>query len=168
VTVFRAQGNVKAAVESLHEILKLYQSDTTSWMELADIHLSLCDYQVNSPHLHWTYCSVLMKCLQSAAYCFEELVLLAPLNSLMHTRLAETLYTIGTPCYHLPACLPACLLQYNVMWRNVTCAGGMEALVKARKHYSLSLANQTYKTNTRALYGMVMTCRALVRFPSKK
>jgi hypothetical protein len=54
------------------------------------------------------------------------------------------------------------------MWRNVTCAGGMEALVKARKHYSLSLANQTYKTNTRALYGMVMTCRALVRFPSKK
>jgi ER membrane protein complex subunit 2 len=46
VAVHRAQGNMKSAVEALHEIVKLYQSDSSSWLELAEIHLMLCDYQV--------------------------------------------------------------------------------------------------------------------------
>lgn len=39
---------MKAAVECLHDIVRLFQSDNSSWMELADIHLSLCDYQVSA------------------------------------------------------------------------------------------------------------------------
>ena len=46
VAVHRAQGHYKAAVDSLQDILKLYQADSASWMELADIHLSLADYPV--------------------------------------------------------------------------------------------------------------------------
>lgn len=42
----RSQGKHKLAVEALHDIVKVYQGDSASWLELADIHMSLCDYQV--------------------------------------------------------------------------------------------------------------------------
>ena len=77
VAALRSQGKNVLAVEALHDIVKVFQSDAPSWLELADIHLSLCDYQ-------------------SAAFCYEEVVLLMPSNAPMYIRLAETLYTIGT------------------------------------------------------------------------
>lgn len=46
VAVYRAQGNMKLAVESLNDIVKLYQTDSSSWLELSDIYLTLCDYNV--------------------------------------------------------------------------------------------------------------------------
>jgi hypothetical protein len=46
VAALRSQGKHKQAIEALHDVVKVFQSDTTSWLELADLHLSLCDYQV--------------------------------------------------------------------------------------------------------------------------
>lgn len=115
VAIFRAQGNMKLAVEALHDIVKLYQSDSSSWLELADIHLTLCDYN-------------------SAAFCLEEVILLNPTTAAYHTKLAEVLYTIGD----------------------------VQNLIKARKHYSISLNLASFKCNTRALYGLAMTCKVLL------
>lgn len=76
MAALRSQGKSKQAVEALHEILKVYQSDVPSWQELADLHLSLCDHQ-------------------AAAFCYEELVLVMPTSAPLYCRLAETLYTLG-------------------------------------------------------------------------
>lgn len=48
VAALRSQGKNKLAVEALHAIVTMFQADTASWLELADLHLSLCDYQVRT------------------------------------------------------------------------------------------------------------------------
>lgn len=40
---------MKSAVEALHDILKIYHTDLSSWLELADIHLAISDYHVLYP-----------------------------------------------------------------------------------------------------------------------
>jgi hypothetical protein len=75
---------------------------------------------------------------QSAAYCVEEVVLLSPVSAVYHTKLAEMYYSCG--------------------------GGGASAhtnLLKARKHYAMSLNIQSAKNNTRALYGLLATCSAI-------
>jgi hypothetical protein len=39
-------GDLKAAAEEIHKILKIIYNDVSLWLELADIHLTLGDYQV--------------------------------------------------------------------------------------------------------------------------
>lgn len=68
-----------------------------------------------------------------AAYCLEELVLLDPHNCHHHNRLADVYYTIG----------------------------GVESLLRARKHYTMSLNYQSAESNYRALIGLIYTCQAL-------
>lgn len=71
---------------------------------------------------------------EAAAFCVEEIVLLMPTSAHAHCRLAEIYYTIG----------------------NKVC------FLKARKHYSTSLHFQAAKSgNSRALYGLILVCRAL-------
>lgn len=76
VCVYKAQGNIKEMIEHLNLILGVFQSDITSWLELAETYASLCDYQ-------------------SSAYCYEEVILILPTNTSYHTRLAEVYYTQG-------------------------------------------------------------------------
>jgi len=121
VAALKSQGKIKLAVEALHEIVKVFQSDTASWLELAEIHLSLCDYQ-------------------SAAYCFEEIILVTPTSAPIYCRLAEALYTLG----------------------------GAENLIKARQYYSISLVHQKAHNNNRALYGLTATCREILSPQNKK
>ena len=42
----KAMGDVKAAVEEINKILKLFPADAACWQELGEMYLSLCDYQV--------------------------------------------------------------------------------------------------------------------------
>ena len=72
--------------------------------------------------------------LQAGAFCLEELVLLNPMCVAYHTRLAECLYSQGTT----------------------------QSLLKARKHYSISLNTQSANLNKRALYGLMATCRRML------
>jgi len=113
VCVYNAQKQWEKALEELNEIVKLYTSDAACWQELGELHLRLGDYP-------------------SAAFCFEELVLIDANCSLYHTRLADTYYSIG----------------------------GLEGYLKARKHYTLSLAVTNAKVNIRALYGQICACKA--------
>lgn len=121
VAALRSQGKPKEAIEALHAILKVFQADTASWLELADLHLSLCDYQ-------------------SAAFCYEEVILVMPTSAPLYCRLAECLYTLG----------------------------GGENLVKARQYYSVSLNHQRAQNNSRALYGLLATCREIQALSAKK
>jgi tetratricopeptide (TPR) repeat protein len=113
VSVYKAQRQWKRSLEELNEIIKLYTSDAACWQELGEIHLRLGDFP-------------------SAAFCFEELVLMDANCPHYHTRLADTYYSIG----------------------------GLEGYLKARKHYTLSLAVTNAKLNVRALYGQIAACRA--------
>lgn len=75
---------------------------------------------------------------EAALHCLEELILLDPKNAHYHTRLAEVLYTLG----------------------------GKENVLLARKHYTISLTNQSAKFNVRALYGLLTCCQALLPTPT--
>ena len=75
--LLRATGQTAAAVDALHDVLKLYASDVQTWGELAELHLELGD-------------------LDAAAFCLEELVLLNPLCVAYHTRLAEVFFSQGS------------------------------------------------------------------------
>ena len=69
----------------------------------------------------------------AAAFCHEELVLIDANCSYYHTHLADIYYTMG----------------------------GKESILKARKHYSMSLALQSGQSNFRALYGLISACKYL-------
>eukprot|EP01041_Mallomonas_annulata_P005117 gene5117-10238_t len=76
VCIYKAQGQLKLAIEQLNEILSVFQSDTSSWLELTEIYISLCEFNC-------------------AAYCMEELVLITPASATYHIRLAEIYYSQG-------------------------------------------------------------------------
>ena len=86
-----------------------------TWGEMAELYIEVGD-------------------LHAGAFCLEELVLLNPMCVAYHTRLAECLYSQGTP----------------------------ESMLKARKHYSISLNTQSSNLNKRALYGLMATCRRML------
>ena len=46
VCVYKAQGDMRAAALEIQKILKLMYGDASLWLELADIHMNLGDYQV--------------------------------------------------------------------------------------------------------------------------
>mmetsp|Transcript_2320 Transcript_2320/g.3655 ORF Transcript_2320/g.3655 Transcript_2320/m.3655 type:complete len:300 (+) Transcript_2320:107-1006(+) len=76
VCVHKAMGDTKSEIEEINNVLKQYPGESSSWQELGDIYLGMCDYT-------------------SAAHCFEELVLLSPTSAPHHVRLADVYYTIG-------------------------------------------------------------------------
>eukprot|EP01042_Synura_sphagnicola_P003726 gene3726-4647_t len=77
VCIFKSQGDTKAALELLQLIVSVYQSDISSWLESAELFASVGDFQ-------------------SAAFCYEETILISPSIAPYHVRLAEIYYTIAT------------------------------------------------------------------------
>jgi ER membrane protein complex subunit 2 len=75
----------------------------------------------------------------SAAFALQELILLNPLCVAYHTRLAEVYYGYGD----------------------------CDNLIKARKHYAISLNTQASNLNKRALYGLITTCNQLLEIHLK-
>jgi len=121
VCIFKATGKIDDEILELNNILKMYPSDFSTWLELGDRYFSRYD-------------------LESAAHCYEELVLLDPYTAHTHTKLADTYYTIG----------------------------GATNILNARKHFIMSLNIQCAKLNTRAFYGLIMTCKAFAGLSSKQ
>jgi tetratricopeptide (TPR) repeat protein len=76
ICVAREQGDTEKAIELLNKYLKLSSSEESSWLELADLYLSLSK-------------------LELAKFCLEELLLLNPDNYLYHLKYAEVVYTLG-------------------------------------------------------------------------
>jgi hypothetical protein len=70
VALLTATGNTPAAVAALVEYLTLYSSDGDGWLELARLYLAEGQ-------------------LRKAAFCYEELLLLAPANHVFHIKYAE-------------------------------------------------------------------------------
>ena len=113
--VSKAQGDLLSTVNALNSLLQINAGDISSWIEMGEIYVSLCD-------------------CEAAAFCFEEIILLQPNCAQYHSRLAEIYYTNGQ----------------------------FDSLLKARSHYSMALNLQTVGSgNTRALYGLILTCRKL-------
>jgi predicted Zn-dependent protease len=54
VSVHRSANEIPKTIESLHNLLKLFPNDYTSWVELAEIHLSLSDYEVRTKDLSFS------------------------------------------------------------------------------------------------------------------
>eukprot|EP01038_Epipyxis_sp_PR26KG_P016735 gene16735-22894_t len=74
VCLLKSMNLTEQVVTELNQILKLFPTDGSCWLELGECYLESCDYE-------------------AAAHCFEELVLLndcAP----HHIRLADTYYSI--------------------------------------------------------------------------
>ena len=121
VAAFKGEGDLVRAVEELHNILKIFYHDQQLWEELAEIHLSMGDFP-------------------SAAFCFEELILLGPGVGAYHLRLADIYYSMGD----------------------------IENCLKARKHYTMSLNVQCGRLNLRAMYGLLAAAKKLEAFAGDK
>uniref|UniRef100_A0A7S2S8F2 ER membrane protein complex subunit 2 n=1 Tax=Rhizochromulina marina TaxID=1034831 RepID=A0A7S2S8F2_9STRA len=112
ICILRADNKVQSAIHELNEYIKRFQADASAWQELADLYLSVAKYD-------------------SAAFCYEELILHNPMSHLLHCRLGEIYYTLGK-----------------------------ENLTVARKHFCKSLELKR-KDNPRALHGLRSCCSAL-------
>jgi tetratricopeptide (TPR) repeat protein len=77
VAAFKGEGDLQRAVEELQKLIKLFYGDLQLWEELAEIYLSMSDFS-------------------SAAFCYEELLLVNPSMCAYHLRLADIYYSIGT------------------------------------------------------------------------
>lgn len=76
VCILLAQAKTAEAIVKLNQLLKTFPMDKASWQQLATLHLSKSNFR-------------------QAAFCYEELVLLNPLNFWFHSRLAEIYMTLG-------------------------------------------------------------------------
>ena len=97
IAILKAQGQFGDAIRSLNGYLTNFPNDASSWQELANMYLA-----VNA--------------VKQAAFCYEELILLNPLNFWLHSRLAEMYMTLG----------------------------GYDRLRDARKHFAKSIDFQQY------------------------
>jgi tetratricopeptide (TPR) repeat protein len=98
VCVFKAMGDRQRQAEELNAVLKQFPGESSSWAELGDLYLSLCDLPVRSVwqcSLTLAHVTRIPPLLQAAAHCFEELVLLNPISAHHHVRLAEVYYSMG-------------------------------------------------------------------------
>ena len=106
--------------------------------------------------------------VQAAAHCFEETVLLNPVSALHHVRLADVYYSIGESIILNHLLLQQCLESRLTHNSYCTCllynhnSGGFGSLVRARKHYAISLQHQSAQHNLRAVYGILYTCRLIL------
>lgn len=76
LAISKAQDTPAVYAKKLGSFLEQCHADTEAWQELAGVHMECGKFGC-------------------AAFCFEELVLAAPLNHLHHCRLAECLYSTG-------------------------------------------------------------------------
>ncbi|CAI5972442.1 unnamed protein product [Closterium sp. NIES-65] len=113
VAVLKGKGNTVGAISALKKYLETYMADYEAWKELGDLYISL--------HM-----------FKQAAFCYEELLLSAPVNPIYHVTYAEILYSIG----------------------------GAENYRQAISHYAAA-TEYSGGTNLRALYGTCMASAAL-------
>ncbi|KAG7383492.1 ER membrane complex subunit 2 [Phytophthora boehmeriae] len=113
IAVLKAQKKTADVVTALNEFLRSFGTDLAAWTELGETYLSLGAYRY-------------------AAFCYEELVLLNPMDSIFHTRLADIYSTIG----------------------------GLDNLLTARKHYAHSI-ELNKKQNLRAYFSLVTCTKAI-------
>ncbi|UIZ24712.1 hypothetical protein KXD40_007110 [Peronospora effusa] len=113
IAVLKAQRKTADVVTALNEFLRSFGTDQTAWTELGETYLSIGTYRY-------------------AAFCYEELVLLNPMDAISHSRLADIYATIG----------------------------GLDNLLKARKHYAHSL-ELNKKQNLRACFALVACTKAI-------
>lgn len=113
VCLIKSRGNTAGAVEALRKYLDTYMADYEAWRELGDLYISL-------------------QMFKQAGFCYEEVLLSAPANPMLHTRYAEILYSIG----------------------------GADNLRSALSHFAAAI-EYSGGANTRALYGTCMASTAL-------
>ncbi|CAM9970486.1 unnamed protein product, partial [Ectocarpus sp. 13 AM-2016] len=76
VAVLIAKGDTAGAVKALNGYLAEFAADGEAWLQLAKLHIGALNYA-------------------AAAFCYEELVLVAPSDHVVHCRLGEVYYTMG-------------------------------------------------------------------------
>ncbi|POM67958.1 TPR repeat protein Oca3/ER membrane protein complex Ecm2, partial [Phytophthora palmivora] len=76
IAVLKAQKKTADVVTALNEFLRSFGTDQAAWTELGETYLSMGTYRY-------------------AAFCYEELVLLNPMDAISHSRLADIYSTIG-------------------------------------------------------------------------
>ncbi|KAJ0397016.1 hypothetical protein P43SY_003960 [Pythium insidiosum] len=113
IAALKGQKKTHDVIAALNEYLRSFATDQAAWMELAETHLSIGAYRYG-------------------AFCYEELVLLNPMDSFLHSRLGDIYVTIG----------------------------GLENLRAARKHYCRSI-ELNKNLNVRAYAGLVTCTRAI-------
>lgn len=118
---YRDSNLFDEAIEILNWGLKVNQADTNCWFELAEIYTACMNFT-------------------KAAYCFEEILVLKPLNYIYNLKYAEMLYS----------------------W------GGGENLLLARKYFSKAVfLNDNSKNGTsesksvRAIFGLLETWKRI-------
>ncbi|KAI9146227.1 hypothetical protein BKA69DRAFT_1043637 [Paraphysoderma sedebokerense] len=76
IALLKSQNDIQGAINLLVQYVDYFPNDAESWLELADLYLSLNMYQ-------------------QAAFSVEEAILLLPFNHLLHVKYGEILYTMG-------------------------------------------------------------------------
>jgi len=71
----KAKNDIPEAIKHLNEYLSIYMTDMEGYSELADLYLSICEYE-------------------KAAFCVEELIINDPNNPLFHCKYADIKYTM--------------------------------------------------------------------------
>lgn len=113
IAVLKAQKKTMDVITALNEYLRTFGTDQAAWTELGETYLSLGAYRYT-------------------AFCYEELVLLNPMDAIAHSRLADVYSTIG----------------------------GLDNLLTARKHYAHSI-ELNKKQNLRAVYALLVCTKAI-------
>ncbi|KAK1930137.1 ER membrane protein complex subunit 2 [Phytophthora citrophthora] len=113
IAMLKAQKKTADVITALNEFLRSFGTDQAAWTELGETYLSMAAYRY-------------------AAFCYEELVLLNPMDAISHSRLADVYSTIG----------------------------GLDNLLTARKHYAHSL-ELNKKQNLRAYFALVTCTKAI-------
>lgn len=72
----KAKGEFSGAIQALKDYVDAYMLDRDAWEELGELYLR-------------------QQLLRQAAFCYEELIMLAPNNLTYNLRYADVLYTIG-------------------------------------------------------------------------
>ncbi|KAF1777110.1 Tetratricopeptide repeat [Phytophthora cactorum] len=76
IAVLKAQKKTADVITALNEFLRSFGTDQAAWAELGETYLSMGAYRY-------------------AAFCYEELVLLNPMDAISHSRLGDIYSTIG-------------------------------------------------------------------------
>ncbi|KAF1318607.1 Inactive purple acid phosphatase 29, partial [Globisporangium splendens] len=113
IAILKAQKKTQDMIVALNDYLRNFQTDQAAWLELAETYLSIGAYRYG-------------------AFCYEELILLNPMDAIFHSRLADIYSTIG----------------------------GLDNLRVARKHYSHSLEINKHK-NVRGFIGLLACTKAI-------
>ncbi|TYZ58052.1 hypothetical protein PybrP1_012705, partial [[Pythium] brassicae (nom. inval.)] len=116
IAVLKAQKKTQEVILALNEFLRSYQTDQAA----VQTYLSIGAYRYG-------------------AFCYEELVLLNPMDAIFHSRLADIYTTLG----------------------------GLDNLLMARKHYAHSLGINKHM-NVRAYVGLLACTKAVAAHRSYK